>query len=102
MNSAKDLIKLYHPNGQNPKEVATASGVVMDALYQLGLPAGSFPIVRKNYNYVLPTGIIVIGSDESRYKYKGTGTVIDPVTDIYDASGTGVNWVNLDMVVGCV
>ena len=102
MNPAKDLVKLYHPSGQNPKEVATASEVVMEALYQLGLPAGSFSTVYKNYNYSLPAAIVVVGSDFHRYKYKGTGTVIDPTTDTYDASGVGSHWIDLELVVGCV
>ncbi len=102
MDTNKDLIKLYHPNGQNPKEVATTCDVVIEALYQLGLPAGTFSVVYKKYNYNLPSSIIVIGSNDHRYKYKSTGTVIDPVLDTYDASGVGTHWVDIDLMLGCV
>ena len=68
MDTRKDLLKLYHPSRQTPKEVVTASDLVMDAMYWNGCPAGSFSKVFKRYKYALPEGIVVYGdNDYKRY-----------------------------------
>lgn len=95
VNTVKDLVKLYHPSGQQPKEMATAVQLTIGALYSLGLPTGEYDKVLKNLNYKLPSSIIVVGSDGGSYKYKGSGDLLDPVQDTFDSSGVGSSWVKL-------
>ena len=102
VDTNKDLIKLYHHSGQQPKSMATSLEITVDALYQLGVPAGTFSKVNSLYNYNLPTGITVIGSDGGYYKLKSSGSAIDPVTDTYDATtGLGSRWVKIGTCCAC-
>lgn len=97
MDVSKDLLKLYHPSGQSPKEVATVASLVVRALYSLGLPCGDYTRVYKEYNYKIPRGILVIGEDGKTYRFKGSTHSIAPTSDTYE-DGVGEYWV---MTEGC-
>lgn len=95
MDTRKDLLKLYHPSRQTPKEVATASDVVMDAMYWNGCPAGSFSKTFSRYRNDMPKGIVVYGnSTYKRYRFKG-GTVTNPESEVFHGNSS-TNWVLLD------